>query len=216
MLNVDARKRFGDFSLDAHWITDQPIVALVGPSGSGKSSLMMVVAGLERPTGGTVSLAGQDLGRLDEDALARLRRRHLGIVFQAFHLLPHLTIARNVRLPLDLAGVGAREADQRTRAMLAAVRLSEMASEYPRAISGGEAQRAAVARALVHDPALVLADEPTGNLDADNAAEILGLLRDQVKARHASGVLVTHSAAAARFADRIYQLTGTGVVPLRS
>jgi putative ABC transport system ATP-binding protein len=187
-------------------------IAIMGESGVGKSTLLNLIAGLDMPDAGSVVLDGIDLTSLDDERRTLIRRNSIGFVFQAFHLLPHLTIARNVRLPLDLAGVSAREADERTRAMLSAVGLSELASEYPRAISGGEAQRAAVVRALVHDPSLVLADEPTGNLDVENAAEILRLLRDQVKERRASGILVTHSAAAARIADRIYQLTSTGLV----
>ena len=207
---VRSRTVLRDISLE---IDRGEFIAIMGESGVGKSTLLNLIAGLDMPDSGSVVVDGMDMTSLDDDRRTLIRRHSIGFVFQAFHLLPHLTIARNVRLPLDLAGVSPREADQRTRAMLAAAGLSAMASEYPRAVSGGEAQRAAVARALVHDPSLVLADEPTGNLDAENAAEILKLLRDQVKGRRASGVLVTHSAAAARVADRIYQLTSTGVVP---
>jgi putative ABC transport system ATP-binding protein len=142
-----------------------------------------------------------------------LRRDSIGFVFQAFHLLPHLTVARNVRLPLDLAGMATNEADRRCAAMLGAVGLGTAGADYPRTLSGGEAQRAAIARALVHEPALVLADEPTGNLDPESAAQVLELLRGEIKRRGAAGMLVTHSAAAARTADRVYELTGAGLVP---
>jgi putative ABC transport system ATP-binding protein len=140
-----------------------------------------------------------------------MRRDRIGFVFQAFHLLPHLTVARNVRLPLDLAGVRPAAGDARTAAMLEAVGLLALARDYPRSLSGGEAQRVAIARALVHSPALVLADEPTGNLDTDSASEVLTLLRNQVKQHAGAGILVTHSVAAARVADRIYELKSSGL-----
>jgi putative ABC transport system ATP-binding protein len=139
------------------------------------------------------------------------RRRHVGFVFQAFHLLPHLTVAANVGLPLALNGVGGREADLRIEEMLAAVGLADRRSAYPRELSGGESQRVAVARALVHRPALVLADEPTGNLDPENAAEVLALLRQRIKQDRAAGILVTHSALAAASTDRVYVLARDGL-----
>ena len=188
-------------------------VAIMGESGIGKSTLLNVIAGLDMPDAGTVMLDEIELTALDDHRRTEIRRRSMGFVFQAFHLLPHLTVARNVRLPLDLLGVDPANAGQRVHAMLDAVGIGAMARDYPRSLSGGEAQRAAIARALVHEPALVLADEPTGNLDAENAAEVLSLLREQVKQRGAACVLVTHSAAAARSADRVYELTTAGLVP---
>jgi putative ABC transport system ATP-binding protein len=188
-------------------------IAIMGESGVGKSTLLNVIAGLEMPDEGSVALDGVELTALDDTARTLRRRDSIGFVFQAFHLLPHLTVARNVRLPLDLAGVAAEEAERRSAAMLKAVGLDSAAADYPRTLSGGEAQRAAIARALVHEPALVLADEPTGNLDPESATDVLGLLQSAIKGRGATGVLVTHSAAAARTADRIYELTSAGLVP---
>jgi putative ABC transport system ATP-binding protein len=135
----------------------------------------------------------------------------MGFVFQAFHLLPHLTVTQNVRLPLDLQGVPTAEAKARTLAMLEAVGLAALARDYPRTLSGGEAQRAAIARALVHAPTLLLADEPTGNLDSESAAQVLALLHDQFRQRAGAAILVTHSHAAASSADRIYVLTARGL-----
>jgi putative ABC transport system ATP-binding protein len=181
-------------------------VAVMGESGAGKSTLLNLIAGLDTADSGTIIVGGTDLGALDESARTLFRRDSMGFVFQAFHLLPHLTVAHNVRLPLDLAGRARDEADRRTASMLGAVGIASLSSEYPTTLSGGEAQRTAIARALVNAPALVLADEPTGNLDEESAAEVLALLRENVKQRAGAGVLVTHSEAAARMADRIYVL----------
>lgn len=187
------------------------LVAVMGESGSGKSTLLNLIAGLDAPDAGRVVFEGQALGELNDHDRTLLRRDAMGFVFQAFHLLPHLTVARNVRLPLDLAGVSRTEADRRVAAMLDAVGIAALARDYPRTLSGGESQRAAIARALVHEPALLLADEPTGNLDADSAGQVLALLRSEVKRRNAACVLVTHSNAAARIADRTYTLSEEGL-----
>ncbi len=186
-------------------------VAIMGESGAGKSTLLNLIAGLDRPDAGSVAVGGTDLAALDDDALTLLRRERMGFVFQAFHVLPYLTVAQNVGLPLRLLRVGDRDAGARVQAMLDAVGLGERAGAMPRELSGGEVQRVAIARALVHRPMLVLADEPTGNLDPDSAAAVLALLRDQVKARAAAGILVTHSLAAAGTADRILVLSRGGL-----
>lgn len=151
-------------------------LAVLGPSGAGKSTLLAIVAGLERASAGRVEIAGQDLGRLDEDGLARLRARHIGIVFQAFHLIPTLTARENVALPLELAG--AADADERARAALERVGLGHRLDHYPAALSGGEQQRVAFARAVVHRPSLLLADEPTGNLDAEMGLKLMHLFEE--------------------------------------
>ncbi|MBL8201377.1 MAG: ABC transporter ATP-binding protein [Chromatiales bacterium] len=181
-------------------------VAIVGESGSGKSTLLNLIAGLETPDSGTVRIGGTDLMALDDDARTVLRRARVGFVFQSFHILPHLTVGQNVELPLVLLGVGVVERRARTMEMLRAVGLGDRLESAPRELSGGELQRVAVARALVHRPALVLADEPTGNLDPDTAGTVLTLLGDQVRAAGAAGVLVTHSAVAAARADRLLKL----------
>jgi len=188
-------------------------VAIMGESGSGKSTLLNLIAGLDRPDAGRIALDGQDYGGLDDDGLTLLRRSRMGFVFQAFHILPHLDLLRNVALPLVLNGVGRQETAERARAMLEAVGLGERAASMPRELSGGEMQRVAIARALVHGPRLLLADEPTGNLDADSAAQVLALLRGRLADSGASGILVTHSAAAARTADRVLTLDRDGLRP---
>lgn len=187
-------------------------IAIMGESGVGKSTLLNLIAGLDTPDAGEIVLGDIALTRLDDTARTLVRRDSIGFVFQAFHLLPHLTVARNVRLPLDLRGISASDANRRTDAILDAVGLAALAADYPRTLSGGEAQRAAIARALVHEPSLVLADEPTGNLDAESASGVLRVLRDEIKRRAGAGILVTHSESAANMADRVYILTGAGLI----
>jgi putative ABC transport system ATP-binding protein len=186
-------------------------VAVMGESGIGKSTLLNLIAGLDTPDAGSIEFEGRDFARLDDRALTVLRRARMGFVFQAFHVLPYLSVAENVALPLVLLGEGAAHIAGRVAAMLVAVGLAERAASRPSELSGGELQRVAIARALVHRPALVLADEPTGNLDPDSAAQVLALLRDAVKQHGAAAILVTHSRAAAATADRIYTLTAVGL-----
>ncbi|TNC49011.1 ABC transporter ATP-binding protein [Rubellimicrobium rubrum] len=179
-------------------------VGLVGPSGSGKSSLLMLMGGLERATGGEVRALGQDLTRMDEDALARFRRDNMGVVFQSFHLIPTMTALENVATPLELAGV--RNAFSRAKAELEGVGLGHRADHYPAQMSGGEQQRVALARALVGRPRLLLADEPTGNLDETNGQAIVDLLFGLGERAGATLVLVTHDETLARRCDRVVRL----------
>ena len=206
-------KHYGDtavFSNVSLQVNSGEFVAIVGESGVGKSTLLNCLAGLDRWDQGTVLLDGQDLGRLGDEPLARLRREHIGFVFQAFHVLPHLDVAQNVALPLMLLG---RTDPARVQAMLAAVGLEGLGKRLPQQLSGGQLQRVAIARALVHRPALLLADEPTGNLDPSTALRVLDTLVDQTRQHGAALVLVTHSQAAAERADRVLQLTAQGLFP---
>jgi putative ABC transport system ATP-binding protein len=186
-------------------------VAVMGESGIGKSTLLNLVAGLDNADAGSIKLDGVELTTLDDDALTILRRARLGFVFQAFHVLPYLSVYQNIALPLSLLGVDEPEAVNRVATMLAAVGLGERGASMPSELSGGELQRVAIARAVVHAPRLVLADEPTGNLDPESAGQVLRLLREQIKANNAAGILVTHSQVAARTCDRILQLTAAGL-----
>jgi putative ABC transport system ATP-binding protein len=179
-------------------------IGMVGPSGSGKSTLLMVMAGLERPDTGSVVIAGETLGTLGEDALARFRGRNVGIVFQSFHLIPTMTALENVAVPLELAG--AADAHERAAAELAAMGLAERAGHYPAELSGGEQQRVALARALAPNPAILIADEPTGNLDEATGAEIVDLMFDGHDKRGTTLVLVTHDPMLARRCDRVVRL----------
>jgi putative ABC transport system ATP-binding protein len=188
-------------------------VALVGESGSGKSTLLNIIAGLDRPDGGVVLLQGQALDYGDDDALALWRRRHVGFVFQAFHLLPYLTAGQNVALPLALLGMGRAEREQRAAAMLESVGLAGFAARRPGSLSGGEMQRAAIARALVHRPGLLLADEPTGNLDEANARGVLEVMGRAARDAGTATLMVTHSPLAAAMADRTVRLTTRGLAP---
>jgi putative ABC transport system ATP-binding protein len=187
-----------DFALGAG-----EFVAIMGDSGVGKSTLLNLIAGLDQADSGDVLIDGMSVARLDDDAATRLRRQKLGFVFQAFHVLPHLTLVQNVALPLLLNGI----APARALVMLAAVGLAGRGDDLPRQLSGGELQRVAIARALVHKPTLILADEPTGNLDPDTAHEVLMLLRAETKANGAATMMVTHSEAAAAVADRVLILS---------
>ncbi len=184
-------------------------VALLGESGVGKSTLLNCIAGLDQADSGHLIVAGQDLADASDDDRARLRRQHLGFVFQAFHVLPHLSVAENVALPLLLLG---RPDPARVAEVLDAVGLAGLGARQPAQLSGGQLQRVAIARAVVHQPGLILADEPTGNLDPDTAERVLDLLRRQVHEAGAACLLVTHSAAAASRADRVLRLTPSGVV----
>ncbi len=188
-------------------------LAIMGESGVGKSTLLNLLAGLDRPDRGRITLEGSDLATLDDDAVTLLRRRSIGFVFQAFHVLPYLSVAQNVALPLDLLAIPAPERAARVATMLAGVGLAPLAARLPRELSGGEIQRIAIARALVHRPRLVLADEPTGNLDPRTATQTLALLRDQLRTNGSAGILITHSRAAAETADRILILDASGLHP---
>jgi putative ABC transport system ATP-binding protein len=179
-------------------------VGLVGPSGSGKSTLLMVAAGLERPDSGAIEVAGRDLRALDEDALARFRGKNIGIVFQSFHLIPTMTALENVAVPLELAGE--QDAFAKAAAELASVGLRERVNHYPAELSGGEQQRVALARALAPHPAILVADEPTGNLDEATGREIIELLFAGQETRNTTLVLVTHDAALAQRCDRVVRL----------
>ncbi|MCC7348129.1 MAG: ABC transporter ATP-binding protein [Variibacter sp.] len=179
-------------------------VGLVGASGSGKSTLLMVMAGLERPDSGSVVVAGQDLNTLDEDRLARFRGRQIGIVFQSFHLIPTMTALENVAIPLELAG--APDAFARAERELAGVGLAQRAQHYPAQLSGGEQQRVAIARALAPNPTILVADEPTGNLDESTGAQIVDVLFAGHVQRRTTLVLVTHDAALAARCDRVVRM----------
>jgi putative ABC transport system ATP-binding protein len=204
-------KRYGEATVFANVsleVAAGEFVAIVGESGVGKSTLLNCMAGLDTWDEGSVVLDGQDLGKLNGDQRALLRRKSIGFVFQAFHVLPHLDVAQNVALPLMLLGA---PDDARVEKILSAVGLQELASRLPQQLSGGQLQRVAIARALVHRPALLLADEPTGNLDPKTAARVMDVLIAQAHEQGASLVLVTHSEAAAARADRVLLLTSEGV-----
>jgi putative ABC transport system ATP-binding protein len=186
-------------------------LAVMGESGVGKSTLLNLLAGLDRTDSGRVLLEGVDLATLDDDAVTLLRRRAVGFVFQAFHVLPYLSVEQNVALPLDLLGIREPQRGERARDMLRAVGIEALARRHARELSGGEIQRVAIARALVHRPRLVLADEPTGNLDTGSATQILSLLRAQIKTNAGAGILITHSRMAADTADRILVLDAHGL-----
>jgi putative ABC transport system ATP-binding protein len=204
-------KRFGDrmvlngVSLD---VAAGEYVAIIGDSGIGKSTLLNVIAGLEPVDSGSIRFDGHNLATMDDDALTLLRRDHFGFVFQAFHVLPQLSVEQNVALPLLLRGIPSAE---KTREAIASVGLAGREASPPRELSGGELQRVAIARALVGEPKLVLADEPTGNLDPENARQVLGLLRAAVKTKGAAAILATHSEQAAAGCDRRYRLSAGGI-----
>ncbi|MBI3533253.1 MAG: ABC transporter ATP-binding protein [Curvibacter sp. PD_MW3] len=209
----DLSKRYGEVPVFQHVsLNVQPgeFVAIVGESGVGKSTLLNCLAGLDHWDSGTVSIDGVDLGSLDDDARARLRREKVGFVFQAFHVLPHLDVAQNVALPLMLLN---RPDPARVQAMLDAVGLGTLGARLPQQLSGGQLQRVAIARALVHRPALLLADEPTGNLDPSTAASVMAALIAQTREHGAALVLVTHAMPAALQADRILTLQADGLHP---
>ncbi|HQS30200.1 ABC transporter ATP-binding protein [Polaromonas sp.] len=204
-------KRYGDtavFSKVSLDVAPGEFVAIVGESGVGKSTLLNCMAGLDHWDEGTVQLHGADLGTMNDDQRALLRRQHVGFVFQAFHVLPHLDVAQNVALPLLLLG---QPDDARVQAMLAAVGLAGMGARLPQQLSGGQLQRVAIARALVHRPGLLLADEPTGNLDPTTAAKVMDALIAQTREHGAALVLVTHSEAASARADRVLHLSSEGI-----
>ena len=212
LLDVAAlAKRYGDATIFAGVdlvVTAGEFVAILGESGVGKSTLLNCIAGLDSVDEGRVRINGTDITALGEAQQALFRRAHLGFVFQAFHVLPHLSVAHNVGLPLLLQG---RPDDARVQAVLDAVGLSEFGPRLPQTLSGGQLQRVAIARALVHKPQLILADEPTGNLDPTTAERVMDVLSTQVRSEGAACVLVTHSRAAAARADRVLTLTLSGM-----
>lgn len=219
----DLRKRFSEGGAHRELLAGIDLelaagerLALVGESGCGKSTLLNLIAGLEPADGGEIRLAGQLLGDLDEAARTRLRRRRIGFVYQGFNLLATLSTIENVMLPLDLDGVPAAESRARAAALLEEVGLAARADDPPDRLSGGEQQRIALARALVHRPGLLLADEPTGNLDAASGRRVLALLTQLQRQRGAALLLVTHSAAVAASADRIVALRDGRLLPLAS
>ena len=218
MLSVSQlTKRFGARTIFNNLnLTIQPgeYIAIIGESGVGKSTLLNLLAGLDVPDAGHITLDGTNLATLSDDARTQLRRARMGFVFQAFHVLPHLNVADNVALPLLLQRVATGERVDRTQAILDAVGLGDRGNSFPRELSGGELQRVAVARALIHRPKLVLADEPTGNLDPERAVEILALLKDAIVRENAIGILVTHSALAAQTTQRTLRLTRDGLQPV--
>ncbi len=212
----DLGKHYGTTPVFEHVsleVASGEFVAIVGESGVGKSTLLNCMAGLDSWDAGRVLHDGVDIGALDDEARALWRRRHVGFVFQAFHVLPHLDVAQNVGLPLMLLGQRGAEAAQRVARMLEAVGLAGLGDRLPQQLSGGQLQRVAIARALVHQPGLLLADEPTGNLDPGTAARVMDVLLAQTREHGASLVLVTHSEAAAGRADRVLHLSADGIRP---
>jgi putative ABC transport system ATP-binding protein len=207
---TNGRQVLADLS---YTLAEGEYVAIMGESGVGKSTLLNLIAGLDVPDTGEILIDGVVMSSLDDDAATRLRRKEFGFVFQAFHILPHLTLRQNIALPLLLNSVPVERTVERTEEMLSAVGLHDRGDHFPRQLSGGELQRVAIARALVHRPKLILADEPTGNLDPDTAQDILRLMRSEIKANRASGIMVTHSHAAAATADRVLMLAKDGLHP---
>ncbi|MDL9998827.1 ABC transporter ATP-binding protein [Variovorax sp. J22P240] len=211
---TDLGKHYGEVPVFEHVSLDVAtgeFVAIVGESGVGKSTLLNCMAGLDSWNSGTVIHDGVDIGALDAEARALWRREHVGFVFQAFHVLPHLDVAQNIGLPLMLLGQRGPASDARVTQMLDAVGLAGLGERLPQELSGGQLQRVAIARALVHRPSLLLADEPTGNLDPTTAARVMDVLIAQTREHGASLVLVTHSEAAAARADRVLHLSADGI-----
>ncbi|MSP94882.1 MAG: ABC transporter ATP-binding protein [Alphaproteobacteria bacterium] len=221
LLSVSALKKavpggrvlFGDLDLT---LKPGEFVAITGESGVGKSTLLNLIAGLDVADAGSIAIDGVALDSLSDDARTLLRRDRIGFVFQAFHILPHLTLAQNVALPLVLQRGSSSDAMARATQLLDSVGLAGRGPDYPKALSGGELQRVAIARALVHRPALILADEPTGNLDPETAARILDLFAKQVRVSGAAALLVTHSSVAAAVADRTMKLTREGLAEIHA